>query len=244
MATIVLVLCLGIKSSYLVFGCCGKIGTYVCSNKKNPKPNLDKDIVDSASEFFFCANNGLITKQKILKCIRWEKPRAGWLILNTDGVVTGNTGQAGGGGLIRDENGGWVTGFTRKIENTNSYMAELWAFRDGLQLCLQMNAHSVIIELDAKVVVDALNSPNSPNSFSSSILEECRHVANQLPRKIFRHVYREANKCADLLARIGLLLDNDFIVFSSPPMDLASVLKADANGVYVNRLCSEPLFAV
>ena len=120
-------------------------------------------------------------------------------------------------------------------------MAELWALRDGLQLCLQMNAHSVIIELDAKVVVDALNSPNS---FSSSILEECRHVANQLPQKIFRHVYREANKCVDLLARIGLLLDNDFIVFSSPPVDLASVLKADANGVYVNRLCSEPLFAV
>ena len=139
------------------------------------------------------------------------------------------------------QNGGWVAGFARRIGNTNSYMAELWALRDGLQLCLQMNAHYVIIELDAKVVVDALNSPNS---FSSSILEECRHVANQLPQKIFRHVYREANKCVDLLARIGLLLDNDFIVFSSPPVDLASVLKADANGVYVNRLCSEPLFAV
>ena len=142
------------------------------------------------------------------------------------------------------QNGGWVAGFARRIRNTNSYMAELWALRDGLQLCLQMNAHYVIIELDAKVVVDALNSPNSPNSFSSSILEECRHMANQLPQKIFRHVYREANKCADLLARIGLLLDNDFIVFSSPPVDLASVLEADANGVYVNRLYSEPLFTV
>ena len=144
----------------------------------------------------------------------------------------------------KSENGGWVAGFARRIGNTNSYMVELWALHDGLKLCLQMNAHSIIIELDAKVVMDALNSPNSPNSFSSSILKECKHMANRLPQKIFRHVYREANKCADLLARIGLLLDNDFIVFSSPPMDLASFLEADANGLYVNRLCSEPLFAV
>ena len=74
-----------------------------------------------------------------------------------------------------------MAGFARRIGNTNSYMVELWALHDGLKLCLQMNAHSIIIELDAKVVVDALNSPNSPNSFSSSILEECRHMANRLP---------------------------------------------------------------
>ena len=137
-----------------------------------------------------------------------------------------------------------MTGFARRIGNTNSYMAELWALRDGLQLCLQMNAHSVIIELDAKIIMDTLNSPTSSNSFISSILEDCRHMANRIPQKIFRHIYREANKCADFLARIGLLLDNDFIMFSSQPVDLTSILEADANGLYVNRLCSKPLFAV
>ena len=52
-----------------------------------------------------------------------------------------------------------MTGFARRIGNTSNYMAELWALLDGLQLCLQMNAQSVIIELDAKVIMDALNSP-------------------------------------------------------------------------------------
>ena len=46
------------------------------------------------------------------------------------------------------------------------------------------------------------------------------------------------------LAKIGLLLDNDFVVFSSSPVDLTSILEADANGLYVNRLCFEPLFVV
>ena len=43
---------------------------------------------------------------------------AGWLTLNTDGSATSNTGLAGGGGLIRDENGDWVTGFARRIGST------------------------------------------------------------------------------------------------------------------------------
>ena len=85
--------------------------------------------------------------------------------MNTDGSATGNSSIAGGGGLIRDENGEWVTGFARRIGSTNSFLAELWALRDGLQLCLQANMHSVIIELDAKAIVDAFNSPTSYDAF-------------------------------------------------------------------------------
>ncbi|KAK9985577.1 hypothetical protein SO802_030528 [Lithocarpus litseifolius] len=57
----------------------------------------------------------------ILKSIRWEKPMNGWLTLNTDGSAASNIGTAGGGGLIRDENGDWVTGFARMA---TSFLAE------------------------------------------------------------------------------------------------------------------------
>ena len=121
----------------------------------------------------------------------------GWLTLNIDGLATGNTGLAGGGRLIRDENGDWLTGFARRIGSTNSFMAELWALRDGLHLCLQANAHSVIIEVDAKAIVDAFNSPTSCNAFVSPIMEDCRLMSNRIPQRRFRQIYREANKCAD-----------------------------------------------
>ena len=94
---------------------------------KNPNPNLSSDIVDRASEFFFCVNNALVTKRMIMKSIRWEKSRAGWLTLNIDGLVASNSSPAGGGELVRDENGDWVKGFARRIGNTSSYLAELWA---------------------------------------------------------------------------------------------------------------------
>ena len=111
-------------------------------------------------------------------------------------------------------------GFARRIGNTSGYLAKLWALRDGLQLCLQINAQSVVIELDAKAIVDAFNSPSPSNSIVSSLMDDCICLATRIPHKRFRHIYREANKCADCLARIGSLLDSDFAVFSSPPVDL------------------------
>ena len=47
--------------------------------------------------------------------------------LNTYGSFDDLFGNAGGGGLIRDEQEQWVAGFTRKIGKTNSFMAEAWA---------------------------------------------------------------------------------------------------------------------
>uniref|UniRef100_A0A7N2REC1 RNase H type-1 domain-containing protein n=1 Tax=Quercus lobata TaxID=97700 RepID=A0A7N2REC1_QUELO len=74
--------------------------------------------------------------------------------------------------------------------------------------------------------------------------QDCRCLATRIPQKRFRHIYREANKCADCLASIGSLLDSDFAVFSSPPVDLLSFLEADATGLFVHRLCTESLLVV
>ena len=47
-----------------------------------------------------------------------------------------------GGGLVRDEHGNWVAGFTRHIGTTNIFAAELWGLRDGLLLCRSLNISS------------------------------------------------------------------------------------------------------
>ena len=197
---------------------------------------MANEIVDRASEYHFCANNSL-EKRLVLKSVKWE-------ILNTDGSVAGNFGVVGGGGLIRNTNGEWVTGFARRIGKTSSFLAELWALRDGLQLCLQTQAQAVLIELDSKSIVDAFNSQGYSNTIVSSIMDDYRHMITWIPQTRFRHIYRKANRCADLLAKVGTSIEGDFIVFHSPPVDLLSILEADANGLHVNRLCPTPYFAV
>ena len=55
----------------------------------------------------------------------------GWLTQNSDGLAAGNSGTTRGGGLIRDGNGEWVTGFARKFGTATSFLAELWTLQDS-----------------------------------------------------------------------------------------------------------------
>ena len=72
----------------------------------------------------------------LIKQIRWEKPEQGWWKLNTDRSWNATMGTTASGGLIRDSWGNWVTEFTRKLGNANSFTAEVWALHDGLMLCV------------------------------------------------------------------------------------------------------------
>ena len=64
------------------------------------------------------------------------EPSNGWIKLNTDGSSLGNPRLAGGGGVLRDEHGNRMTGFSRKIGITTSYLAKRWAVRNGFNICL------------------------------------------------------------------------------------------------------------
>ena len=50
-----------------------------------------------------------------------------------------NLGKVGAGGVIRDQNGVCVSGFARAIGIATSVEAELWALRDGSNICLAKN---------------------------------------------------------------------------------------------------------
>ena len=212
---------------------------------ENKRLNLkiDFEIAYNAVEYTHCACKPLISKHRITKQIRWEKLSNGWRKLNVDGASMGNLGQAGGGGLLRDESENWIGGFARRIGIANSFTAELWTLRDGLLLCQQLNVQAVIIELDAKTIVDAFNHQAKSNTVVSSIMEDCRHLVTQIPQTSIRHVFRETNRSVDQLANLGLNLDYDFILFSSLLVDLFSCLEANSRGLFCNKSCFEPVFA-
>ena len=73
--------------------------------------------------------------------------------------------------------------------------------RDDLTLCLNRNFLVVIIDLDAKAVINVISNPNQPNSIISSIVNDCMHLASKIPWTRFSHYFREANRCANHLAK-------------------------------------------
>ena len=153
-----------------------------------------------------------------------------------NGASCGNPGKAGGGGVIRDYHGDWVKGFSRSIGHTTSVMAEWWALRDGLNLAIQLGISQLEIELDAKVIVEMLQNTNCPNRSFTTLLCDCRCLMARFRQVWVGHVFREANKYANLLAKRDCSLMENFAMFDTSPSDDFNVLlKADRNGLYYYR---------
>ena len=98
-------------------------------------------------------------------------------------------------------------------------------------LCCSLNIPCLIVEIDAKVVVDVFQNSNYVNHIISPILDDCRMTR-------FQQV-QVKHWCADLMARLGADQELDYFLFSSPPMDLAKALEDDCNGFFFNRLCTK-----
>ena len=135
--------------SFAVWSTWKKRNSIVFRNNSG-NPDLPREIVNQVVEFTYCVSSPRLLKHRVVKNICWEKPPEGWMKLNTDGSAIGNPGPTGCGGVIRDKNGHWIAGFSRRIRVATSFTAELWGLRDGLNMACSLNIPSLIVELDAK----------------------------------------------------------------------------------------------
>nr|POE75194.1 hypothetical protein CFP56_77375 [Quercus suber] len=62
-----------------------------------------------------------------------------------------------------------------------SVATELWALRDGIQLCISLNLSAVIVELDAQLLVDLLGKANDSSSSNKPILADCKEGLKLIP---------------------------------------------------------------
>lgn len=58
--------------------------------------------------------------------IKWLLPEVGWIEVNSDDVMREAHRLATTGGIFRDNNGVWLTGFTAKVSVCSVMHAELW----------------------------------------------------------------------------------------------------------------------
>ena len=72
------------------------------------------------------------------------------------------------------------------------------------------------------------------------IVDDWRELFRQIPQTKVLHCFREANFCADALAKLGPTLD-DFILFTVPRPFLFPLLDFDKNGLFCNRQCTVSL---
>ena len=139
--------------------------------------------------------------------------------------------------MIRDHSDHWIKGYSRALGTTNSFIAELWALRNGLIIAKDLGLNNLIVELDALSVVHMINSDTS-NMLMEPLLSDRRSLYREIPNKRIQHVYREANQCADALARLRSTVVFSLVVFVEPSSVGVSLLAFDEAGSFCNRLIS------
>ena len=97
----------------------------VVFNNHNTCNSLKIETLTKATEFAYLGLNERVKQSIIPIQVRWLPPPNDWVMLNIDGSSMGNPGRAGGGGIIRNSHGEWVSGYAKAIGYTTSVTAEL-----------------------------------------------------------------------------------------------------------------------
>lgn len=87
---------------------------------------------DSTSSCNYIKANEVISGRREPIQVQWFLPRHLFLKLNVDGSFHNNPGAFGFGGLIRDNFGQWVVGFSGSYCVTSNLNAELFAIYHGI----------------------------------------------------------------------------------------------------------------
>jgi len=73
---------------------------------------------------------------------------------------------AGCGGLLRDFDGRWIKGYTKKIGLCDTFYAELWGMYMSLDIVWRENVTHLIVESDAKILVDMITDSYVGSTYS------------------------------------------------------------------------------
>ncbi|GAY55924.1 hypothetical protein CUMW_167830, partial [Citrus unshiu] len=145
-------------------------------------------------------------------------------------------GSAGAGGIVRDESGKWILGYSKNLGTSNSLASELWALYHGLNLVWERGFRKVLVECNSHEAVKCLELPTSFLDPNRALILSCREYLCRNWDCKLQLILREANSCANWLAAhcenqpLGSLA-----VFDTPPYALAPIFQKDSTGIVQTR---------
>ncbi|XP_019457635.1 PREDICTED: uncharacterized protein LOC109358024 [Lupinus angustifolius] len=160
--------------------------------------------------------------------ICWQRPDIGTIKINVDGSCIRSSLIMGGGGVIRDHAGQWLSGFSANFGVGSAILAELLAMDHGLKLAWELGFKKVHLESDCLEAVHLLSS--GIHIRHQKILKVVSVVRSWLSRDWIVEVdfvVREANQVADFMARIGSHSSDKLRIWSTVPIDCQMYMVQD-----------------
>ncbi|KAK7290057.1 hypothetical protein RIF29_04205 [Crotalaria pallida] len=123
-----------------------------------------------------------------IRWISWEKPPPGFIAVSVDFNCLGNPNPVGLGGLLRDENGQWLRGFSGHFGISNNLHVERATIFHGLEAVWNHGARKVICFSDC---LDALrlveNDPRNVHHYVA-LLHDIYELKERSWELSFKHI--------------------------------------------------------
>ncbi|RYR27976.1 hypothetical protein Ahy_B01g052052 [Arachis hypogaea] len=211
----------------------------IFSEDSLPNTQFSRIAVNLADHYHFALNLTEVSTKTLRltrkESIGWEPPEQGWLKLNVDGSVLHPGSRGACGGIIRNWEGRVVAGFSMKIGKCTITTAEIWGFYVGIKLATEMRISKLVVESDSKCAVELIQKTSVEKHSQSTLIRAIKELLVGLESVVVRHIYREANFCADALAKAGQEQEDGVHCFKLPPAMVAHQVLADRSGMKFSR---------
>ncbi|KAL8491613.1 hypothetical protein ACS0TY_023274 [Phlomoides rotata] len=105
----------------------------------------------------------------------------GELSLDVDAAFFKDTMEMGLGMVLRDDHGDFIVGRSLVLPGCYAVdVSEAYGVYEALSWIKHLGVHSVVIEMDAKLVFDALKGSTSSRSVFGNVIASCKIIFNSL----------------------------------------------------------------
>lgn len=180
------------------------------------------DILHALQPDQLCIGAGLLNNV-------WRPPMDDFTKVNTDVSFCGTKNCSGGGGLLRNRAGGWITGFASRMHGGGPFVAEATDLRNGLAMAWNQGVRQLSCDVDCEELVNILHSTHRDQvRFHPQVLL-LNEIMELMARDWRASVHRDGNAAADWLAKHGLsLLAPGIFNIVQPESELQLILMKDS----------------
>jgi ribonuclease HI len=113
--------------------------------------------------------------------------------------------------------GTWIEGFTKALGDTTAYIAELWGIYEGLRLAQRRGVTRLEMQTNSQVIAQTLKDNTNGSGMGGALIKRIRSLLDGQWEVKIMHIYREANRSADMLANMGSEGASGIEFFERPP---------------------------
>jgi len=137
--------------------------------------------------------------------------------------------------VLRNSTGQVIQAGAFPLGTTSVLIAEATALRNGLHAAVDAGLCRILIESDSQILVQAILGVIQPPWEIQVLLHDINHFIQSCIHVEVSHIFREANRAADWLAKLGLSLSSTCVWNQITNRELLCIIHQDSLGYTLER---------